>query len=72
MSASVSGDIVGSATLTIDADHDGESVVRLVSRLAPSNSFLRRIARVARPVVRFGHDWVLDTGAAQFRRGALG
>jgi len=26
---------------------------------------------VARPVVRFGHDWVLDTGAAQFRRVGL-
>jgi hypothetical protein len=29
------------------------------------------VARVAQPVVTFGHDWVLDTGARQFRSRAL-
>ena len=32
---------------------------------------LRTFAAVARPVVRFGHDWVLDTGVQQFRSRAL-
>ena len=64
----MSGDIVGSARLSVRADGNGGSVARLESLLAPANPFLRGVARVARPVVRFGHDWVLDTGAAQFRR----
>jgi hypothetical protein len=68
--AAVSGDIVGSARLTVVPDGDG-SIARLQSLLAPANPFLRRVARIARPVVRFGHDWVLDTGAAQFRRHGL-
>ncbi len=67
-SASVGGDIVGTATVTVAAHPDGGTEVRLASALSPSNPFLRGIARVARPVVRFGHDWVLDAGARQFRR----
>jgi len=68
--ATVEGDIVGMARLSVRADGDG-SEARLVSLLAPANPVLRAVARVARPVVRFGHDWVLDTGAAQFRRVGL-
>lgn len=68
--ASVRGDIVGSAELTVRPAGDG-SEARLVSQLAPSNGVLRAVARVARPLVRFGHDWVLDTGARQFRARAL-
>jgi hypothetical protein len=37
-----------------------------VSHLEPGNSLLRAVARLAAPVVRYGHDWVLDTGARQF------
>jgi hypothetical protein len=66
--ATVSGDIVGTARVSVRDDGNGGSVARLESQLAPANRFLRGVARVARPVVRFGHDWVLDTGAAQFRR----
>lgn len=66
--ATIAGDIVGSARLTVEPAGSGESEVRLESLLAPANPFLRTLARIARPVVRFGHDWVLDTGAAQFRR----
>ena len=69
--ATIDGDITGTATLTVVADGDG-SEARLVSHLAPANAFLRGVARFAAPVVRFGHDWVLDTGAGQFRRRALG
>lgn len=69
--ATVGGDITGSARLTVTPVDDGGSEVRLESSLAPANPFLKGIARVAAPVVRFGHDWVLDTGAGQFRRRAL-
>lgn len=68
--ASLTGDIVGSADLEIRPVGVG-CEARLVSRLAPGNGFLRLAARVARPVVRFGHDWVLDSGARQFSERAL-
>jgi hypothetical protein len=71
--ATVDGDIVGTASLTLQPLDDGAATeVRLVSQLAPANPVLRQVARLAAPVVRMGHDWVLDTGAAQFRRQALG
>jgi hypothetical protein len=63
--ASIDGDIVGTASIDLRAV-EGGTEVRLVSHLAPSNPFLRGIARVARPVVQRGHDWVLDTGWRQF------
>ena len=69
--AHVGGDIRGSARLSVTATEDGGSEVRLESSLTPSNPFLKGVARVARPIVRFGHDWVLDTGAGQFRRRAV-
>jgi hypothetical protein len=69
--ATIDGDIVGTARLTLVGDGDGGCEARLESRLAPANRVLRAVARVAHPVVRFGHDWVLDTGAAQFRARAL-
>lgn len=63
--ATVSGDIVGTASLTIGPHPDG-SEARLVASLAPANGFLRIAARLAQPVVRRGHDWVLDTAVRQF------
>lgn len=69
--AAVEGDIVGTAELTIADGPGGGSEARLRSVLAPANPLLRRVAAVGRPVVRLGHDWVLDTGASQFRRKAL-
>ncbi len=68
--ATVSGDVVGDARLEI-SDHPGGCEARLVSSLAPGNGFLKVVARMASPMVRFGHDWVLDTGARQFMRRAL-
>ncbi len=65
--ATASGDIVGSATLDIRPLATGGEL-RLRSSLAPRNELLRVFAAVARPLVRRGHDWVLDTGARQFRR----
>ena len=63
--ASITGDVVGEARLEI-TEHPQGSRARLVSHLEPGNGFLRAVARVAAPVVRYGHDWVLDTGARQF------
>jgi uncharacterized protein YndB with AHSA1/START domain len=63
--ARVSGDVVGTATLTLE-DGDEGCVVCLESSLAPGNSTLRLVSRLASPIARFGHDWVLDSGARQF------
>jgi uncharacterized protein YndB with AHSA1/START domain len=63
--ATIDGDIVGTARLDLLPTVDG-CEARLVSHLAPSNAVLRAAAVVARPLVRFGHDWVLDTGLRQF------
>jgi hypothetical protein len=63
--ARVTGDVVGDATLELDESEDG-CVASLHSSLAPGNAALRLVSRMAAPVARFGHDWVLDTGARQF------
>ena len=68
--ARVSGDIVGSAELFIVGTDPG-CQVRLTANLAPGSLPLRAIATIARPLVRLGHDWVLDTGARQFSARAL-
>ena len=70
VTAEVAGDITGSARLEITATPNG-SELHLVSQLAPTNTVLRAVAQVARPVARFGHGWVLDTGLRQFRDRAL-
>ncbi len=65
VSATIAGDIAGSARLELITTEAGCDT-RLVSLLEPGNRLLRAVATVARPMVRFGHDWVLDTGARQF------
>jgi hypothetical protein len=63
--ASVVGDVVGAATLTFEDTAVGCSAT-LESTLAPGNTALRMVSRFAGPIARFGHDWVLDSGARQF------
>lgn len=70
ITATVEGDIVGRAELTITPDGGG-TAVGLVSTLAPHNGVLRAFMAVAPWLARFGHDWVLDTGLQQFRTRAL-
>jgi len=70
-SATVDGDIVGEARVVLHDGGDGGSELHLTSSLAPANGVLRAVARLAGPVVRFGHDWVLDTGVRQFRSKGL-
>ena len=69
--ASVAGDIVGTASFTLAPRGDGGSEGRLVSDLAPSSAVLRAFALVARPLVVWGHDWVLDEGIRQFKERGL-
>jgi uncharacterized protein YndB with AHSA1/START domain len=63
--ARVLGDVQGEATLTLEDVGDG-TVATLHSALAPGNRALRLVSRFAAPLARFGHDWVLDSGARQF------
>jgi len=63
--ARIEGDVIGTAILTLEEHPDG-CVARLSSSLAPGNATLRLVSRLASPIARFGHDWVLDSGARQF------
>ena len=65
ISSTITGDIVGVARLDV-AQRDDGCEIRLRSELAPDNRVLRLVAATARPLVSFGHNWVLDTGAQQF------
>ncbi|MCD9625114.1 SRPBCC family protein [Rhabdothermincola salaria] len=64
--AEVDGDIRGRARLTVAPAPHGTDL-HLVSELEPATILLRGVLRAAPPIARFGHDWVLDTGAHQFR-----
>ena len=63
--ARVAGDVVGSATLRIEDTANG-CTATLDSTLAPGSTALRMVSRFAGPIARYGHDWVLDSGARQF------
>lgn len=63
--AEVCGDVVGDAVLGLD-EAEGGCVATLRSSLAPGNAAFQLISRFAGPIAKFGHDWVLDSGARQF------
>lgn len=63
--ATVSGDIGGEALLVVTSEGSG-SRARLRSSLHPAHPLLRGVAGMARPLVGWGHDWVLDQGRRQF------
>lgn len=65
VTARIDGDISGTATLTVTRAATGCHTT-LVSDLAPDKQSLRVMSIAARPVVRFGHNWVLDAGVRQF------
>lgn len=69
--AAVAGDIAGAARVDLAATGDGSTVVHVVSDLEPAAGVLRAFAVVARPLVVWGHDWVIDQGVRQFRDRAL-
>ncbi len=64
--STVVGDIRGVARLELEPRDDRTTRARLVSSLAPAQPILRVVGRTARPVVEWGHDWVLDQGRRQF------
>lgn len=68
--ATVAGDVGGTAHLVLEDDEDGCRVV-LRSTLVPAHGVVSLVARLAPRVARFGHDWVIDTGARQFAERAL-
>ncbi len=71
--AEVDGDLAGPARLEI-AHADGEgggSTVRLAWEMELRRPVLRAAARVGRPVMEWGHDWVVGTGVEQFLGRAL-
>jgi Polyketide cyclase / dehydrase and lipid transport len=70
VAADVTGDVEGSARLEVFAV-DAGSELHFTSELTPTNSVLRAVTRLASPVARYGHEWVLNTGLAQFRARAL-
>jgi len=63
----VTGDLAGPARLEIAADGDG-STARLAWELELCSPLLRELARWARPLMEWGHGWVVDNGVRQFRR----
>ncbi len=69
--ATVTGDIRGSAELTLTPDGMA-TVVELSSALTPEGRALRIVSALAPRLARIGHDRVLATGLTQFRRRALG
>lgn len=68
--AHLTGDIAGMARVEVEPSTDGCDV-RLTSTLSPSSRAFALFATIARPAVRRGHDWVLDTGAGQFAARAV-
>ena len=71
VAATVTGDIVGTARVELSAGAGGGTVVHVVSDLEPTAGVLRAFAVIARPLVVWGHDWVIDQGVRQFRARAL-
>jgi hypothetical protein len=68
----IAGDIGGTATLQLLAGGDDSSRLRLTAVLAPQKRSMLAMSFVARPLVTFGHHWILDTGARQFAEGLGG
>jgi uncharacterized protein YndB with AHSA1/START domain len=66
----VTGDLEGPARLEITPTGSGCSA-RLVWLLELREPWLKRIARVARPVLGWAHDRVISSGVRQFERVAL-
>jgi hypothetical protein len=53
------------------AERGTRSTARLAWELSIQRPMLRMAATVGRPVLQWGHDWVITNGVEQFRRRAL-
>ena len=70
IAVAISGEIAGPASLELSDAGDGCAVM-VRSSLEPRSGFLRILATALPPVARYGHDWIIGTGAAQFEKRAL-
>jgi hypothetical protein len=68
--ASVRGDIVGGAWIDLEPTGNGCDIW-IRSGLAPRSQLLRVLSAAMQPVAKWGHDWIISTGAAQFQERAL-
>jgi uncharacterized protein YndB with AHSA1/START domain len=67
----VRGAMQGEARLEVTDVDPWSSEARIVWRLELRERLLRSAAVVARPVLEWGQNWIVDTGVNQFRRRAL-
>ena len=70
LEARVTGDLEGRARLVLAPSGTGSSV-EVSWDMKPRSRAMQIAARVARPLVRWSHEWVLARGLEQFRRRAL-
>jgi len=70
LSAVVSGDLDGRAGLTLRANGTGTDV-DVEWQMQPRSRAMQLASVVARPLLRWSHEWVLARGLDQFRRRAL-
>lgn len=66
----VGGDLSGPARLEVSPDGEG-SAARLAWEVELTRPSLRRLERVARPAMVWGHDTVVAVGLRRFRQRAL-
>jgi uncharacterized protein YndB with AHSA1/START domain len=64
------GDLVGTGSVALAA-HPTGTEMRLVWDLEPHQRLLRTAGRLSRPMLQWGQDFVVRTGARQFRQRAL-
>jgi len=70
LAARVTGDLEGWATLDMSAT-DGGSAVDIEWDMRPRSRAMQMAAVLARPLLRWSHEWVLARGLDQFRQRAL-
>jgi uncharacterized protein YndB with AHSA1/START domain len=70
LAATVTGDIEGRAAMDLSAAPSG-SAIAIEWDMRPRARAMQLAAVVARPLLRWSHEWVLARGLAQFRERAL-
>ena len=70
LAATVTGDIEGWAALDLRGD-DRASAINIEWDMRPRSRAMQMAAVVARPLLRWSHEWVLARGLDQFRQRAL-
>jgi uncharacterized protein YndB with AHSA1/START domain len=71
LAAAVTGDIQGWATLDLSATPPTGSAIDIEWDMRPRSRAMQMAAVLARPLLRWSHEWVLARGLDQFRERAL-